>query len=114
MTTLSYDQLRRIIALVHDNATLKAKLDEFLSGKLTSISETDLLGLVATSEIDKDMIRILTGNNPDTMDAFDGLQVIADFFAYIASNKQRFSSLLASTGFHVQKAAPTKALKASK
>ncbi len=98
---LTYDQLRQIIALVHDNPVLKAKLDEFMSGKLTSISESDLLGIIAESEVDKDMIRILTDQDPGTMDAFDGLQVIADFFGYIRANKGRLSGWLASFGYAV-------------
>lgn len=109
MISLTYDQLRRIIALVHDNPILKAKLDEFLSGRLTSVSESDLLGLISQSEVDKDMIRILSNQDPDTMDALDGLQVIADFFAYIRASKPRLSGWLASIGYQVQ----SKALKTS-
>lgn len=114
MTTLTYDQLRRIIALVHDNPILKAKLDEFLSGRLTSVSESDLLGIIAQSEVDKEMIRILSAQDPDTMDAFDALQVIADFFAYIRANKSRFSGWLANLGYQVQSTPTPKSSKPSK
>lgn len=104
---LTYDQLRRILALLNDNSVLKAKLDAFFAGKLTGISETDILGLISSSEIDKDMIRILTGNDPDTMDALDGLQAIADFFAYVRANKARLSGWLESIGYRVVSKAKT-------
>ena len=36
---LSYSQLRQILCLTISNKTLKAKLEDFLSGKLTKVSE---------------------------------------------------------------------------
>jgi len=50
------------------------------------------------SELEKDIIRILSGQDPDSMDAIDALEYIASFFAYIRANKPRFARWLESIG----------------
>lgn len=42
---LSYSQLRQILCLTISNTTLKAKLEDFLSGKILQITEKTCLSL---------------------------------------------------------------------
>lgn len=106
---LTYSKLRQILALSVQNQAIRISLEALLCGDSIQISEADLIKLIADSEIDKDLIRILSDSDPDTMDAIEALEYIAAFFAYIRANKVRFSSWLASIGFP----APAKQKKAN-
>ncbi len=110
---LTYSQLRQILGLVLTNGKLRVKLEDFLSGKLTKINELELLELIQTSEADKDLIRILSNQEPDTMDAIDALEYISAFFAYIRASKEKCSSWLAGLGYAVQ-SSPTTTRRGSK
>ena len=98
---LSYAQLRQILCLTISNGTLKAKLEDFLSGKIARINEVELLELISASGVDKELITILSGQNPDKMDALEALEYISAFFAYIRANKARFAGWLGSFGLLV-------------
>lgn len=100
---LTYCQLRQILGLVLTNGKLKVKLEDFLSGKATKLNEIELLELIQESEADKDLIRILSNQEPDNMDATEALEYIAAFFAYIRASKEKCSSWLAGLGYAVQK-----------
>ena len=110
---LSYSQLRQILCLTISNATLKAKLEDFLSGKVAKVSEVELLELISQSEADKELISILSGRNPDEMDALEALEYVSAFFVYIRANKERFSIWLGSFGLAVT-ASPTTPSRGSK
>jgi len=104
---LSYSQLRQILCLTISNATLKAKLEDFLSGQVAKVSEVELLELISQSEADKELIKIISGREPDEMDALDALEHISAFFVYIRANKDRFKSWLGSFGLAVTTEANT-------
>ena len=110
---LSYNQLRQILCLTISNQTLKAKLEDFLSGKATKVSEVELLELISQSEADKELIRIISNQNPDEMDALEALEYISAFFVYIRANSERFKLWLGSFGLAVKAnpTTPTRALK---
>ena len=110
---LSYKQLRQILCLTISNQTLKAKLEDFLSGKVTKVSEVELLQLISESEADKELIRIISNQDPDNMDALDALEYISAFFVYIRASKERFSAWLGSFGLAVKvpENTPTRASK---
>jgi len=110
---LSYKQLRQILCLTISNTTLKAKLEDFLSGKVTKVSELELLEIISQSEADKELIRIISGSDPDEMDALEALEHISAFFVYIRASKERFSAWLGSFGLavKVQENTPTRASK---
>jgi len=110
---LTYSQLRQILSLVLTNKGLRAKLEDFLSGKLTKLSELELLDMIQASEADKDLIRILSNLEPDEMDAIDALEYISAFFAYIRASKEKCSSWLAGLGYAVKtgKTTPTRGSK---
>ena len=99
---LSYKQLRQILSLTISNQTLKAKLEDFLSGKLTKVSEVELLELISQSEVDKELIRIIAEREPDDMDAIEALEYISAFFVYIRANSERFKGWLGSLGLAVK------------
>lgn len=98
---LSYNQLRQILCLTISNKTLKAKLEDFLSGKVTKVSEVELLELISQSEADKELIKILSNQDPDKMDALEALEHISAFFVYIRASKERFNAWLGSFGLAV-------------
>jgi len=110
---LSYSQLRQILCLTISNATLKAKLEDFLSGKVAKVSEVELLELISVSEVDRELISILSGRNPDEMDAIEALEYISAFFVYIRANSERFKGWLGSFGLAV-KASPATPTRGSK
>ncbi len=95
---LSYGQLRQILCLTISNNILKAKLEDFLSGKLARVSELELLEMISESQADKELIRILSGQDPEDLDAMESLEYISSFFVYIRANKARFASWLRSFG----------------
>lgn len=97
--SLPYAKLRKILALAVNNDAIHTSLEALLAGSAVQVSDADLIKLICDSEIDKELIRILADSDPDTMDAIEALEYIADFFAYIRANKVRFSSWLASIGF---------------
>ncbi|MDP2172886.1 MAG: hypothetical protein Q8M98_00655 [Candidatus Cloacimonadaceae bacterium] len=112
---LSYNQLRQILCLTISNKTLKAKLEDFLSGKVTKVSEVELLELISQSEADKELIHILSGQDPSDMDALEALEYISAFFVYIRASKERFSVWLGSFGLAVtSEAKPDTPTRASK
>lgn len=112
-TNLSYSQLRQILSLTISNQTLKAKLEDFLSGKVTKVSEVEILQLISDSEVDKELIRIISNHDPDKMDALEALEYISTFFVYIRANSERFKGWLGSFGLavKVQENTPTRASK---
>lgn len=95
---LTYGQLRDILGLVLSNETLRVRMDDLLSGKLLKFSELELIDLIRQSEADKDMIRILTGQDPETLDAFEGLEAIAGFFEYMRANAGKLQTWLGAFG----------------
>lgn len=95
---LSYDQLRQILAIAISNETIKGKLSDLMSGNMAEVSELDLLDLINKSQADKELIAIISGQDPDEMDAFEGLEYLSAFFGYIRANKEKFSVWLGSLG----------------
>ena len=99
---LSYKQLRQILSLTISNQTLKAKLEDFLSGKVIKVSEIEILQLISDSEVDKELIRIIAEREPEEMDAIEALEYISAFFVYIRANSERFKGWLGSFGLAVK------------
>lgn len=93
---LSYGQFRQIMALTLTNGEIRTRLGDILGGNIGEITESDLLDIIYQSEVEKDIIRILSGQDPDTLDAIEALEYLASFFAYIRANKPRFAHWLES------------------
>lgn len=104
---LTYSQLRQILSLVLTNGKLKVKLEDFLSGKLTKVNEIELLELIQSSEADKDLIRILSHDEPDDMDATEALEYIAAFFVFIRASREKCKDWLGNLGLAVATAKST-------
>ena len=96
--SLTYAKLRAILALAVSNDTLRLKISDLLSGRGTNLTEIELVELIVESEVDKDLIRILSGKDPDAMDALEGLEYISSFFAYMRANSGKLAAWLANTG----------------
>jgi hypothetical protein len=101
---LTYGQLRTILGLALENGTVRLRLEDFLTGKLVNLNELELLELVRESGVDLELLRILTGTDPTTLDAVEALETIAAFFAYWWASKPRLDGWLGSLGFAVSAA----------
>jgi len=101
---LTYSQLRDILGLALENGTIKARFEDFLTGKLVNLSEIELIGLVRDSGVDLELLRILNGTDPKEIDAVDALETVAAFFAYWRASKPRLQGWLGSLGFAVASA----------
>ena len=95
---LTYAQLRAILALVVSNDTMRLKLSDLFSGQGAAFTEIELIELIVQSEVDKDLIRIISGRDPDSMDALEGLEYISAFFSYMRANNEKLTAWLANTG----------------
>jgi hypothetical protein len=98
---LTYGQLRVILGLALENEKIRARFEDFLTGKLENLNELELLELVRESEVDIEFLRILTGSDPTTLDAVEAMETIAAFFAYWRASKPRLDGWLGSLGFAV-------------
>lgn len=101
-TKLTYAQLRDILSLIVKNEPIRLRVEDLIRGKLVNITEIELIDMVVDSGVDKDMIRIMSGQDPEQMDAVDGLEQIADFFGYMKANKERLAGWLSSFGLRAQ------------
>jgi hypothetical protein len=99
---LSYGQLRAILGLALENGKIKARFEDFLTGKLMKLNELELLELVRDSGADLELLRILTSSDPAEIDAVDALETVAAFFAYWRASKPRLAGWLGSLGFAVE------------
>ena len=95
---LSYTQLRAILSLVVKSEPIRVKLDDVLAGRELHLTEGSLLETIIDSEIDQEIIRILTGKDPGELDAFEGIEVISDFFGYMKANSVRLKGWLSNIG----------------
>lgn len=100
---LSYSQLRQILAITLSNDTIRTKLSDVLIGSL-SIGEMEVVELIKDSGADLELIRILSGQDPETMDAVDAVEWILSFFEYIRASLPKLMPWLESMGL---KAKPT-------
>jgi hypothetical protein len=100
----SYGQLRAILGLALENGTVRLRLEDFLTGKLVNLNEMELLELVRESGVDLELLHILTGSDPATLDAVDALETVAAFFAYWRASKPKLDGWLGSLGFAVTSA----------
>ena len=96
--TLTYSQLRSILCLAVENTTLKGFLQQLISGDISAFSELQLLEIIAAAQVDLDIIRIVSGKDPATLDAIEAMEVISSFFAYIRANSEKYLSWLGSLG----------------
>ena len=55
---------------------------------MAKVSELDLLEMISRSEVDKELIAILSGRDPDKMDALEGLEHLR-FFSHISRATKR-------------------------
>ena len=101
MNTINYGQLRRILALGFECKGVRQPLESFFNGDDVSMDVLALTQLVYESEVDCQMVEILTGKNALEMEAFEALEVIQDFFTYLKANAKKlkaFQKLLGCTG----------------
>lgn len=103
LKTLSYSQLRQILCLILENESIRVKLEYLLSGKELKLSEIDFLQFLAESQVDKDMLRILSGTDPETLEAMEAVGYLIGFFGYIHSSKEKLRTCLSSFGLKLPK-----------
>lgn len=100
---LSYSQLRQILAIAICNEHIRTKLADVLAGKV-EVTELVLIQAIADSGADLELIRIISGQDPETMDAMEATEWILSFFEYIRASLPKLMPWLESMGL---KAKPT-------
>jgi hypothetical protein len=96
---IKYNQLREIISLVFKNSKIKALLQEKGVTTLFELDFKDMIVVLADSEVDIDMLQILTGKNAENIDALEAIEEISDFINFIMVNYPRLIPLVADMGF---------------
>lgn len=112
--TLTYHQLRSILAITVTNGTIRATLEDLIAGKELHITELDFVDLIIASGADTQLLEIISGQDPALIDALDAMEYVAAFFTYIKSNSAKFSAMLASFGYQAAASAQTTPSNASK
>lgn len=100
---LSYNKFRDIMCLAVENETLSARIENILDGKIQKMSKISFLKLLKKSNVDKDIYKIITGEEAGKADVFKVLKVLFDFFGWLLSNSENWKGLLGSLGLGVEK-----------
>ncbi|MDD3535163.1 MAG: hypothetical protein PHC50_03340 [Candidatus Cloacimonetes bacterium] len=92
--TLPYTKLREILGAIIAAEPIRTSFADLLSGSL-NLTEIQLIDLIYQSQIDARIIEIL-GQDPESIDAIAGLELILSFFAYMKANASKFSDWLSN------------------
>lgn len=95
---LSYIKMRNAIKILTGNETFKAKYAEH-EGEFLS---TQFLDAIMMSGIDLELLKELTGKDPETIETEEAVDVMIDFFTHIVENWKKLSGLLGNLGFTPQ------------
>lgn len=97
LTNISLNQFRACLKVVIGRDGMS--LGDLLTGKNLTLDLDSFLQQILDKEADKELIKILAPHfDFDADNAFDGLEYIADFFAFIKANWTRVLSWLTALG----------------
>jgi len=103
---LSYAKLRKTLSVILKNKTLRKKLEDLIAGKDQELSEMSFLDALDESNVDGEILEILTGKKTDELDAAQAIGVFCDFFIYIKASWQKLKPLLSSIGLKLEVETP--------
>jgi hypothetical protein len=99
---LTYSKLRKVLSLFLKNPILRDGLQELISGKEQELDELGFLDLLDKSQVDLELLEILTEKKASDILADDAIGVFADFFCSIKASWQKLKPLLSSLGLKVE------------
>ena len=99
---LSYAKLRKCLSVFLKNKVLREKLENLIAGKEQELTEMSFLDALDESNVDGEILVILTGKSTEEVDATEAIGAFCDFFTYIKSSWQRLKPLLLSIGLKLQ------------
>ncbi len=80
--SLTYSQLRQVLSITLSNEHIRHTLADVFTGT-TELTELALIETILDSGADLELIRIVSGQNPENMDATEAMGWILAFFEYI-------------------------------
>jgi hypothetical protein len=92
---LTYSQLRQILSITLSNQHIRLKLADVFAGD-TELSELGLIETIVESGADLELIRIISGQDPENMDATEAMGWILAFFEYIRASLPKLKPWLES------------------
>jgi hypothetical protein len=92
---LTYSQLRQILSITLSNQHIRLKLADVFMGK-TELTELALIETIVNSGADLELVRILSGQDPESMDATEAMGWILAFFGYIRASWPKLKPWLGS------------------
>ena len=99
---LTYAKLRKVLSLFLKNPILRDGLQELISGKEQELDELGFLDLLDESQVDVELLEILTEKKASEISAEDAIGVFADFFCSIKGSWQKLKPLLSGLGLKVE------------
>jgi hypothetical protein len=83
---LTYKQLRDILGLIIKAQSGDITIEELISGATLKSSLKNVLEAVHASNIDGEIIKILTGKKVEDISDIEGIGIITDFFSHIKNS----------------------------
>jgi hypothetical protein len=99
---LTYSKLRKVLSLFLKNPILRDGIKELIEGKEQELDELGFLDLLDKSQVDVELLEILTEKKVSDIPAEDAIGVFADFFYSIKGSWSRLKPLLSSLGLKVE------------
>jgi hypothetical protein len=99
---LTYAKLRKVLSLFLKNPILRDGIQELISGKEKELDELGFLDLLDKSQVDVELLEILTEKKTGEISAEEAIGVFADFFCSIKASWQKLKPLLSGLGLRVE------------
>lgn len=92
---LTYSQLRQILSITLTNEHVRHTLADVFMGT-AELTELSLIETIIDSGADLELIRIISGQDPENMDATEAMGWILAFFEYIRASLPKLKPWLES------------------
>ncbi len=104
---ISYATFRKVLSTLLRNDQLRDGLTDLLAGNELELSEVGFLDLLEASNVDIDILRILTGREPEDIGPEQAAEAFTAFFSAVRGSWHAFQPLLESLGYTAQVEAGT-------
>ncbi len=104
---ISYATFRKVLSTLLRNDQLRDGLTDLLAGNEVELSEVGFLDLLEESHVDIDILRILTGREPEDTSPQQAAEAFTAFFSAVRGSWRAFQPLLAGLGYTAQVEAGT-------
>jgi len=104
---ISYATFRKVLSTLLRNDQLRDGLTDLLSGNEMELSEVGFLDLLEASNVDIDILRILTGREPEAIGPEQAAEAFTAFFSAVRGSWRALTPLLDALGCTAQVQAGT-------